>query len=122
MAISKAKRVRRAELQILRKLKCNRHSVRRCENSDCIRQVREALYGTRRKTLMHEAPPQIDWDSLFYRLHHPEESYFESLPDDPPEAPKPISSPVPVSTIPHPVTDPRQLTLRQRIELAKAAA
>jgi hypothetical protein len=123
--ISKQKKARRAELAAIRKLKCKRHGQRNgaCESRDCMKQIRESFYGTRCKKLQHNDVSVPDLDALFYLIKHPQtaENYFMTCEE--PGVSEAVSPPVSISpsVIPDPSKDPRKLTLRQRIELAKAA-
>jgi hypothetical protein len=119
--VSKATKLRRKELRALANIRCFQHCLKNCDKYYCQSEVKKKFYGRKKKRKQIQAP-QVDIETLFYRLRHPVETYFESLPDFPEDAPTPIT-PAPVVSIPAPVSDPTWgLTLRERIKLAKVAA
>ena len=122
MPISKQKRSRRAELQELKKLRCFRHKIRNCDSAPCRQEVAVAFFGSRKKSdkPLEASPTRLD--RLFYLIRNPQ--YAENLfLDDEPQIPETtlpsVSSGLLTTT--KPVTDPRKLTLKQRIEMAKVA-
>ena len=126
MSISKAKRVRRKELKELRSRKCRFHGLALCEWRDCKKQVYEDFYGTGKRKLKHEAPIAADIEALFRLLRQPVqfENSWTDFPDEPKSILQPVSAaPPPVAPAPviPPVLDPKKMTLRERIELAKSA-
>jgi len=122
MAISKAKRARRKELRELRSRKCRSHGLTLCEWRDCKKQVYEDFYGTRKKKLMHDNRAAVDIEMLFRKLRQPvqSENGWDDLADEPTPVPQPVSA-VPPTAAPARVTDPRKMTLRERIALNVAA-
>lgn len=122
MAISKAKRARRKELRELRSRKCRFHALALCEWRECRRQVYADFYKAGKRKLKHDASITMNLDALFRQLREPVR--FEDSWDDFADEPKLVLQPV--SAVPQPaapalVTDPRKMTLRERIALKVAA-
>lgn len=122
--ISRETRRIRAELAAARKVKCYWHRVRNCENHSCRFGIANAIRKRGGKKAGRAETSPADLERLFYLIRHPQEaeSYFRSIEDDLSASELvvvPVPTPVPPTSEP---TDPRQLTLRQRIELAKTAA
>jgi hypothetical protein len=119
MSISREKRLRRAELFEIHKIRCRQHRAPNCPEGRCRTAAAAEFYGRGKKARnVQVRASSLDLDQLFYLINHPQaaEKYFLSVPEGldslPPvhQAPTPIISPT--------VSDPR----RQRIELAKTAA
>jgi len=117
--ISRETRRYRAYLKKLHTIKCTRHKVPRCHHFDCIKAIKEIVYGSRKRKLSKEVTPIINVEELFRKLREPI-SYDESFLDDFPDEPTPTLL-APVLSIPTPdqgqayTESERKLTLRELI-------
>jgi len=122
--ISRETRRYRACLKKLHTIKCTRHKVPRCHHFDCIKAIKEIVYGSRKRK-SKEVTPTVNIEELFRKLREPI-SYDERFSDDFPDEPTPI---LPAVVLSIPTPDQRQayteverkLTLRELIA-RKAAA
>lgn len=96
MSINKHQRERRRELAYFRRVKCLRHNCKDCGTWRCQADIRDKYYA-RGKKIQKVISASIDrLETLFQSVRHP------------------MVDPIPI--------DPRKQSLRQRIEMSKAAA
>jgi hypothetical protein len=119
MSITREKRLRRAELFEIRKIRCRQHRTSNCPEERCRIAAVLEFYGRGKKGKPKQAQTSpLDLDQLFYLITHPQTADDIDL-SPPPEnqAPAP-SAPALVLVSP----ENRTKTLRQLIAEQKLAA
>ena len=120
MCISRATRLRRAELVAIHKTRCRRHRTSDCPEERCRIAAVLEFYGRgkKRKPKGQAQASPLDLDQLFYLIKHPQAAEdLDSSPAPANQAPAP-SAPTSVLVSPESQTK----TLRQLIAEKKLAA